>query len=235
MKRAILTVIITGASMLSCNQREIPSFGDGRFIHFADTTTMVLSFAVLPGETEAELGVPLRMIGLPQGEDLGYEVAVVTEGDDKTTLSAQSYSLPADPTFKGGGYRDTLVVTLNRTPDLKDAELTLTLELKTNGNYSADNRVFARKRIRVSDKLVRPEWWTQNISDIYLGPYSDIKYLAFIEATGEHDLTGVGSLDIGTMTREFVYWLRDKDEAGDTVYEADGETKVVDTITYANV
>ncbi len=46
---------------------------------------------------------------------------------------------------------------------------------------------------------------------------------------------GVGSLDIGTMTREFVYWLRDKEEAGDTVYEADGVTKVVDSITYTNV
>ncbi len=227
--------MIIGASMLSCDQREIPTFGEERFIHFADTTTMVLSFAVLPGETEAELGVPLRMIGLPQGEDLGYEVAVVTEGDDKTTLSAQSYSLPASPTFRAGGYRDTLVVRFNRTPDLKDMEFRLTLELKTNDNYSADHRVLARKLIRVGDKLVRPEWWTQNIADIYLGPYSDIKYLAFIEATGEHDLTDVGSLDIGTMTREFVYWLRDKDEAGDTVYEADGVTKVVDSITYANV
>ncbi len=235
MKKLILTAIIIGATLLSCNQRQIPLFGEERFIHFTDTTTMVLSFAVLPGETQTELKVPLRMIGLPQSGDLGYEVAVVTEGDNKTTLSSQSYVLPAAPTFRGGSYKDTLVVQFNRTSDLKDAELRLTLELKSNANYSADYRDLARKQILVSDKLVRPEWWTNSFAATYLGPYSDAKYVAFIEATGEHDLSGLDVVDLGSYVRMFVYWLRAREDAGETVYEADGVTKVEDSITYANV
>ena len=236
MKRYIL-IIALAVSAFACKKQEIPTFGEERFIHFASDTTkkMILSFAVMPGVTEYDLGVPLTMIGQLQSEALNYEVSVVTSGPNKTTLSDQSYDLPANPTFKAGQYADTLWVKLYRTAELEGHEFKLTLQLASNANYTANYRLHSYKEIFVSDKLVRPEWWTTAFANTYLGPYSDNKYLAFIEATGENDLTGLSPLDLGSYVRMFVYWLRAKDAAGETVYESDNTTKVLDSITYANV
>lgn len=224
-------------SLSACDHREIPVFNEQRYIHFsADTTEKsVVSFAAMPGVTEYEIGIPVTMIGRAQDADLPYAVRVVTEGDNATTLSQQAYELPGNPVFRSNRYEDTLYIKLFRLPELKDTEFMLTLEMVSNGNYIANFPLYARSNIMVGDKLVQPSWWDDVITNSYLGPYSDIKYLAFVEATDMSDLTGVSNLDVGTYVRVFVYWLREKDSAGQTVHEADGVTKVLSTITYANV
>lgn len=224
-----------------CDRREIPVFGEERHIHFSSDTTVkaVVSFAVMPGVTEYTLGIPVTMIGRVQEQDLPYSVRVVTDGPNATTLPQQAYELPASPVFRSHRYEDTLYVKLHRLPELGGKEFRLRLEVATNDHYTADFPLHMHKEITVGDKLVQPSWWTTtgtgNITSSYLGAYSDIKLLSFIEATGVNDLTGMDNLLVGTYVRIFVYWLREKDKAGETVYEADGTTKVLSTITYANV
>lgn len=224
-------------SLFACEDTGVRVFEEQRYIHFdSDTTSKtVFSFAPLIEVTEYTIGIPVTMIGRVQADNLAYSVKVVGDGYLASTLPPQAYELPSPPVFRADRYQDTLYVKFFRIPELEDKEFRLTLKLETNENYTANLVLNSFLEFSVGDKLVQPEWWTDNFSATYLGPYSDIKYLAFVEATGIDDLSDMDFFNIGTYIRVFYYWLLAKDEAGETVYEADGVTKVLSTITYANL
>ncbi len=236
MKRLIF-LIPALFSLLACEETGIPVFEGQRYIHFeADTTTrMVFTFATMPGTTEYTFGIPVTMIGRAQEQDLAYGVKVVTSGPLASTLPAAAYELPAAPLFRAGRYQDTLYVKFNRVAEIADKDFRLTLALESNENYTANMSLNSYLELSVGDKLVQPDWWDDNFSGTYLGPYSDIKYLAFVEATGVSDLRDMDFYNLGTYIRIFYTWLMEKEEAGTPLYEADGQTKVISTITYANL
>ena len=89
--------------------------------------------------------------------------------------------------------------------------------------------------IYVSNILSQPSWWDDEFEYAFLGSYSDEKYTAFIVATGASDLSTLSNNEIIAYVREFIYYLRRMDAAGTPVYEADGVTKVLDSINYTNV
>jgi hypothetical protein len=52
-------------------------------------------------------------------------------------------------------------------------------------------------------------------------------------ATGITDLKDMDDAHITAYVSEFVYYLRNLDAQGTPLYEADGITKVLDTVSYA--
>jgi hypothetical protein len=223
-------------ALCACSSDEIPTYSGESYIYFqkASNLTSSVSFAVMPGVDEYELRIPLTVIGFMPNQDLPFSIEAVTAGDNCTTLSPSSYAIPVTPVFHKGVYNDTLRITLFRTAEIDNRELKLVLALRDNDNYKVRTPANSTATIIVGDVLVRPDWWTTQIETIFLGPYTEEKYMAFITATGEWDLSEKTSDEIIGYVRDFIYYLRAMDDVNTPVYEADGSTKVLDSITYTN-
>ena len=231
-----LVVLLTGG-LVSCDRADIPTYSGDSYIHFTQDQEKAVyrfSFATLPGESEYTLKIPMTVIGTRPVEDLPYKIDVVTSGDNCTTLSADSYDIP-QPVFHKGGFTDTLAVNLHKTAELDTQELKLVLTVQDNENYLMGPEANRLATIYVSNILSQPSWWDDEFEYAFLGSYSDEKYTAFIVATGVSDLSTLSNNEIIAYVREFIYYLRRMDAAGTPVYEADGVTKVLDSINYTNV
>ncbi len=236
MKRLIFICTALAVALSACKSEEIPTYSGDSYIYFdkpSDRSTSV-SFAVMPGEDEYELRIPVTVVGKMPSADKAFAVRVVTTGDNSTTLSSASYELPDAPIIHAGLYKDYLSVILRRTTEIDGLEKKLVIAIDNNENYKVGMTAHSTATIFVGDLLIRPDWWTTQVSTIFLGPYSEEKYMAFITATGEWDMSEVNADDFVSYVRTFIYYLRRMDDEHTTVYESDGTTKVLDSITYTN-
>lgn len=230
----ILALSLLVAGSVSCQEEQLPTFQDGHYLQFkqASETPYRFSFATHPGETTYDLEIPVLLIGKALSHVEPYEVEVVTDGEIKTTATTASYSLPSPVLFGQDVFEDVLHVTLKDNEELSTEKL-LVLRIKANDVFSLGPEEFRTAVITLTNKLARPAWWNDDMERIFLGPYSDIKYEQFILATGISDLTDATAAQITAYVVQFVYYLREKDAAGQPVYEADGITKVLSSVPYA--
>lgn len=239
MKRIISYLTICAAIVFTsaCEEDSLELFGDQNYIHFTQESSKDyrFTFASIPGQDSYELKIPVTLIGKSLTEAKEYKVEVVNngnEGDVVTTVSSSSYALPAKPLFRKGEFTDTLKVQLKNNSEL-DQEKVLVLRIAENENFKIGPVGYREAKIYLSNYLVQPEWWDDEMSDVFLGPYSEIKYQNFILATGIIDLKDMDNALIIAYVSEFVYYLRGLDAEGTPLYEADGITKVLDTVSYA--
>lgn len=220
----------------SCNEEELPLYQDRHFVHFTQLSEKPyrFSFATLPGATEYTLKIPMTLIGIQLTEDRPYAIEVVTDGDNATTATTASFSLPDNPVFHAGTFEDELSLKLTDNPELS-TERRIVLRVAENGYFQPGPSPYRTATIYVTNKLAQPDWWDSDFEKVFLGTYSDIKYEHFILATGVSDLSEKTSQEVIAYVREFIYYLRRLDDRGETVYESDGKTKVLDTINYTNV
>lgn len=230
----ILALSVLAAGTLSCQEEQLPTFGEDHYLQFKQESETVyrFSFATHPGETTYELEIPLLLVGHALTQSEPYEIEVVTEGETVTTASSASYSLPASPSFAQGVFEDILTVTLKNNDELA-TEKFLVLRIKGNSVFAPGPEGYRTAVISLTNRLARPAWWNDEMERLFLGTYSDIKYEQFILATGISDLTEATAAQIAAYVVQFVYYLREKDAAGEPVYEADGLTKVLSTVPYA--
>lgn len=221
-------------SLASCTEKNLDVFGEDHYVHFTKDQdyTYRFSFATTPGVDEYTLEIPVSMIGRTIEQDLAYAVEVVTTGDLATTASAANYSFETAPVFHKGQFEDVFKVTLKNSSELS-TERRLTIKVANNDNFKvgpAENRTAV---IYFSNVLSRPSWWDDDMAGTFLGDYSDIKYQAFIVATGVTDVSEMTTEEIIATVTTFVYYLRELEAAGTPLFEADGITKVLATVPYA--
>ncbi len=96
--------------------------------------------------------------------------------------------------FHKGMASDVLPVTLKKAPSLKDKQVYLTLRLVANENFGLGYTGYSDVKIRFNDQEVIPLWWTQEVTDAYLGKYS-FKKLETIIAANEGFSTFEGLSD----------------------------------------
>lgn len=231
---SIISVCLTFFTLMGCAEDQIDLFGDQNYIHFKQESKKVyrFSFATVPGVDEYEYKIPMTLIGQALSEDKEYAVEVVTEGDDLvTTATSKSYTLSQSNVFQKNVFEDTLRIQLKNNAELSNEKL-LVLKVADNENFKVGPVKNQKAYIYLSNYLVQPDWWDDDMSSIFLGEYSDIKYQQFIVATGITDMTGMTSLQVTAYVSTFIYYLRALDEEGKTVYESDNLTKVLDTIPY---
>lgn len=236
MKRhiAILALAASGLFASSCTEESIELYGEQNYIHFTNQSSKVyrFSFATQPGKDEYTLEIPVTLIGRALENDAEYGVTVITEGENATTASGASYSLPEHPVFHKGIFEDVLSVKLFNTDELK-TEKKLVIGVTDNASFKVGPAKYRTAVIYFSNVLTQPDWWDDDMASIYLGAYSDIKYQQFIIATGVTDLKDKTVAEITAYVVQFIYYLRDLDEKGTPAYESDGITKVLDTIPYS--
>ena len=127
-------------------------------------------------------------MGAVADHDRTFRARVVSE--ESTAKEGVHFTL-SDGVMKQGEYWSYLPVTINRTADMKEETLTITLELIPTDDLKAnvkDGTVFT---LNVADYLLRPANWQQ----YYFGNYSANKYKFMIEVLGITDYPMTGRND----------------------------------------
>ena len=219
----------------SCKEDPIMIYSGGNRIHFknkSENSVYRFSFATTPGKEEYTMKIPVSLIGTALEQDREYSLEVVNEGDLATTLSSSLYSM--SHIFHKGVYEDSLAIKFVNAPELGE-EKRLFLKIIENDYFKVGIENHQTALIYVTNKLAQPDWWNEDMAKVFLGPYSDIKYRHFIIATGISDLSGMKISEIKAYVVQFVNYLIELDNKGDTLFEADGITKVLDTVSYAKL
>ncbi len=218
----------------ACTEDPIEVFGYDNYLHFTQESKKAyrFSFATVPGEAEYEYEIPMTLIGRALDVDKEYKLDLVTEGDIVTTATTASYQLPEKLYFGKGKFEDVLKIKFIDNAELNE-EKVLVLSVAENENFKKGPVDHQTAVIYLSNYLVQPDWWSDDMETVFLGDYSDIKYEHFILATGISDMTDMSAEKVKSYVTTFVYYLWALDEKGQTVYEADGQTKVVDSIPYS--
>lgn len=226
---ALLSLLVISI-FYSCTSDEIDAYGDTNYVSFVkeikDTTRF--SFFFYP-EDEVQYAIQVKLVGRFLTEETDFYISV---DENKTTLDKELYSIPEKFSFGAGQLLDTIYIMLKNRPDLFTNKYLLKLDIEDGANISSARGIFGSAVLYVSDMAERPEWWTptypveggdvdwNSIEWSYLGPYSREKYEAFMEATGEGDLTGWGPGELRSICREFSIWLKEQVPAR---LEANGE------------
>ena len=223
----LLLGLFVALCLESCDKKEIETYHADRSLFFERwkqtsatarerIDTVGYSFSHYVGKTELTHEFQIKLIGVLLEEDTEYRVIVV---DSLTTATEDQYSLPEKTMFRKGEASDVLPVTLKKVPSLKDKQVYLTLRLVANENFGLGYTGYSDVKIRFNDQNVIPLWWTQEVTDAYLGKYS-FKKLETVIAANEGFSTFEGLSDtekrkIALNTKAYILANNIKEENGD--------------------
>jgi len=210
----------------SCKEENIMLYNGKNYIQFvkslSDSTTF--SFLANPGKTEVSYPIPLQLIGKPESKDRMFKMEV---NEKFTTATSAHYALPATFVLRANKTIDTAWITLKKSPDLAIKPVKLVLNLIPSTALDIGQTEHSIAIIYISNVIAQPEWWNDNVTDRFLGDYSDKKYLLFIQVTGRADMNSGNEQELRTYTILFKnYLLKEKDQ-GRIVYEENGAEMTV--------
>lgn len=227
MKKTAVIFIVFLVALGACSKDEIMVYNADSYIQFvknyADSSSF--TFVSVPGETTYSFPVEVELVGRLKDADREYKVEVL---ENYTTAPASSFRLPGTFTLKGGKPNDTFNIELINSPDLQQNSIRLALQVTPHGQFKVGETERSVFILWFTDRIAKPDWWTNVINNSFLGAYSDKKYKLFIEVTGVGDMTGMSYYEMRLLTMQFKTYLREQEEKGPEhiVYEADGITKM---------
>ncbi len=204
MKKNILFALIS-LCLWACSEDEIKPYQGEQYLYFSqliNTTNdydkengyMEVSFNNYPTSEEITVKIGMSLIGKPLNEDTPYSVVVVEENEKEDPIpnaASKNFRLPINPKFGAGLSNDTLEVTLVKTDDLKE-NVKLCLKLVPNEYFQGTMQEYEKIKIVFNNVVSKPEWWTTQVTRVYLGTYSRKKYEEFVKCTG---VTNFGALN----------------------------------------
>lgn len=185
-----------------------------------DVSEQKRSFSHYPQSTET-LDIPFQvnLMGDFLEEDRQYKAVVV---DSLTTADPSDYQFHS-MIFRAHQAVDTLWVRIFKTDHLKTDEVKLTLYLVENENFGPGYSDRLSVRLIFNNIPSKPEWWTKNIEESYLGPYTSEKFEAFYAFSG---LLEIGSDVPPSVLRKMMHEFRAYIEKND-IREADGSPMTI--------
>jgi hypothetical protein len=211
MKRKIMMLLAASSfGLSSCQEETIPLYSGENYIQFVKnlrTDSTIVAFLAAPGATELDSFLIVKTTGLGYPVETPYKISV--DRQFTTAIEGTHFKLPEKMTFKSWAMRDTLPVTFYRTADMKTNSFRLVLRVEENDAFKPGQVQYQYKVFVVHDKIAQPTWWTVSITRSYLGPYSDLKYQKFIEATGIADMTGATPSELRVRALQLKYWLEE--------------------------
>jgi hypothetical protein len=212
---------LTLVTVAACKKDNIMLYKGDSYIQFSKNyvDSSLFSFLALPDKDQALTPMPVELIGTPMDKDRTYKIEVVK---DLTSAAAANYSIPDSFTLKAGHIIDTAWITVKKTPDITVKPVRLVLQIASSNDLKAGQNDYSVSILYISNVIAKPDWWDEEVTDSYLGDYSDKKYKLFIQVTGLSDLDASDATQLQYYTILFKnYLLREKD-AGRTVYEDNG-------------
>lgn len=229
MKKYIL-YIIGLLFFVSCQEEKLKPFSGERYISFSnnvETDSVSLSFFFYPGQDKVLVPLEINLAGLPLNKDLEYKIEV---NDKHTTADSKYFKLPDNLIFEKGKIKDTINIELVNSPELKEKEVKLVLNIVENENFIPGAISYRYAKIVFSDIVSQPVWWDWKVARYILGDYSVKKFRLFMQVTGIGDITGLHPSDVRSYAIQFKYYLAKEKEAGRTVYEENGAEMEVTVI-----
>ena len=219
--RVFILLLFVAFAWIGCDEREIPTYSGARYIEFEDlaTDSTIFSFVYHPSEDYYDLPVAMKIDGQVAEEDLIYRLAV---NEEASTAEAKHYSLENEYVFSAGQFKDTCFVRLNKTDDLSTNKVRLVLYLESTADLQVGKMENSVMVIQLSNTVARPDWWTVDVEDDYLGTYSDRKFTLFIQVTGADDLSGATDSQIRAFALKFKQYLIEHEGEPETL-ETDGQ------------
>ncbi len=219
MKKYILWTL-AAFCFVACAEDEIKPYHGEQYIYFSQLMNtedenekengyMSVSFNNYPTDDELTVKIGLGLIGGPFSEDAPYQVEVVEEsGEEDSTPNAlpENYRLPTNPTFKAGAVSDTLEVVLVKTDALKE-NVKLCLKLVPNEYFRGTLKQYEQIKIVFNNVISQPEWWTSEVTRVYLGAYSRRKYEEFVKCTGVTDFGALTTAEKRAFALQFKYYI----------------------------
>jgi hypothetical protein len=184
MKRNILGILSVVLILFSCQERNPGHFIDLSGVYFNNTTGMMtvadstdLTF-VYEAEDELEVPVKVQLIGRPAEYDRPLEIRMYSENAQEGV----DYILPAQAVLPAGASEMDYVVTLKRTPALKNEKKMVHLQIHPNEHFAlpvthivqvGDSVSVLDYRIYFSDMFTSaPAAWDANL----LGEFTQQKF-----------------------------------------------------------
>ncbi|WP_133177684.1 DUF4843 domain-containing protein [Chitinophaga parva] len=212
-------------------------------LFYADSLNVTFAFSP-DKQTDSILRIPVAVTGTAKGTDRNFDVAVDAGA---TATAGTDYILPATFVMHAGRITDTIPVTLKRTATLKTSVLSFTLRLRENDQFKTQIEYRSRNandlsyvaagdtshtltfKVLVSDQLQAGPYWS-NYS-YYFGDFSEKKVRLMNQVAGMP--LDFWSVELSTTQQRanalyyggFTYrYLTDHAAAGNTIFEADGQT-----------
>lgn len=159
-------------------------------------SVMTMSFSLQSsGVTEYTVQVPVMVTGMPVAYDRTFSVVADLEGS--TAVAGTHYkALQTAYTMPAGSVCTLIPITVYRTADIQDGYKELRLKVISSTDFPS--LIIAEKsamRLRISDQLEEPEWWSRWLAKGWFGKYSRRKYqqwLAIYGSAALGDAPGTG-------------------------------------------
>lgn len=184
----------------ACSTDDIKTFDNNNYLSFKQAAVSY-TFAFDSDDTHSvEFDIPVEYAGRYSGSDAVFSFTPVA--DKSTATEGVEYELlPAgSQVIKAGTNSGAAHIRLLRTAAMKDSTFTLTLAIVANDAFKPG--VTDTVRISITDRMIKPDWWTSNPTyNRYLGDYTSAKLLLWFEFMGVTD--GTDPLD----SEEYVQWL----------------------------
>lgn len=214
----LLLLIVAG--LTSCEKERIPVYDSSDFINLEveNEDEFIHSFSLHPGQTETEIPMVVELIGNVSNIDRIINYSIV---DEETTASTENFDLPENFVFKANKFVDTVYLKIKNTEILKTEEKTLAIKLEDSKDFSVKIPTNSIFRIKMHDKLARPNWWNSTVESEYLGDYSDEKFILFMQVTGVSDFTSMDEAHRRSYSLKFKYYLKKRKDEGNPALESD--------------
>lgn len=251
----ILILSIVFLSLLgftSCNQEELETYSGADNIYFspalvayvkntlgggtivADSTEFSFSLDNA-SVTETIYKIPIAVQGKTSSNDRKVKVTI---DPSSTAIEGTHFTLPETIIIPAGKQRDTIAVTIFRTPDMKLNTFSLVLNLEENESFATNFKTkvtnvltqktmsFIRFKLSFNDKSGPPKGWYTG----YYGVFSTKKFFLmcdlmqldpkiFNQSPGSPGIT----IPEQGYHRDFMKrYLNDQKASGNTIYEEDG-------------
>lgn len=227
MKNIVIATLSLSLLCIECQEEQIISYESGNYLQFEKSVSdsLTFSFIFYPDEEEHIISLPLDLIGfIPQ---TGLEYLMEVNRQYTTAVEGTHFELPEHFLFRGGHSMDTCFLTVKLTEEMKTTPVRLVLDLKDNGNFRAGQPENRTAVIWISNITSKPDWWTDDITKVYLGDYSDKKFELFIEVNHIADLTHASDSELRHYALQLKYHLQAEKTAGRTVTEVNGNEMTV--------
>ncbi|MBO9728527.1 MAG: DUF4843 domain-containing protein [Chitinophaga sp.] len=189
MKRLSIITILA-CLLFSCKKDNIKPYDlakDNIYLNYANTDSLVYSFAYHPEREKDTIWIPVMISGKMIHRDRHFTLAAVdsattaVSGKHYEALKA-SYTMPAD-----SGTIKIPVILLNVDTALANKSVHLTIRISGGEDFATNLPLEIRtKRIQYSNRLEEPAWWSSWAGN--LGKYSRVKHQLFLISSGTTDL-----------------------------------------------
>lgn len=223
-------ITLLGCWLMSCKKDAVDEFGETSYIYLANKLNdsssvkpIEYSFAFHPGSNKDTIPLLIKLIGRVSDADRSVDIAV---DPSNTTALPGDYELPGPNVLRSGRAWDNIALVLHNSDRLKTGKFKLRLVLNETEFFRLGPPGNRYIDITFSDMIARPNWWNQDMENLFLGAYSDTKYRLFIEATGVADLTGLTETEKRAYAIIFRDFLARGRENGEVYVDENGQINV---------